>query len=89
MKKSLDHRIDSNHIYVVVVSCSQKNRQEARVHTIMLRCSTCHCLQRVEDAGLPCTEMHPVHLCGFLSLRQTAAKACVSVVLGGSSDHGA
>jgi hypothetical protein len=33
--------------------------------------------------------MHPARICGGLLLRQTAGKACVSVALGGSSDHDA
>ena len=56
---------------------------------MLLRRRACHCLQCVEDAGLPCTEMHPARIRGGLSLRQTAAKACVSVALDGSSDHDA
>jgi hypothetical protein len=90
MKKSLDHRIDSDHIYVVVVvSHSHKNRQKARIHNVMLRRRARHCLQRIEDAGLPCTKMHPACIRGGLSLSQTAEKACVSVALDGSSDHDA
>ena len=71
MKKSLDHRINSDHIYVVVDSHSQKNRQKARIYNAMLRCSARHCLQRVEDAGLPCTEMHPVRVRGGLASRRS------------------
>ena len=90
MKKSLDHRIDRDHIYVVdVASHSHKNHQKARIHNVMLHCRACYCLQCVEDAGLPCTEMHPARIRGGLSLRHTAAKACVSVALDGSSDHDA
>jgi hypothetical protein len=37
----------------------------------MLRCSARHCLQRVEDAGLPCTEMHPVRVRGGLASRRS------------------
>ena len=57
------------------------------MHNVMLCRSAHHCLQNVEDAGLPCTEV--LGICGGLSLRHMVAMACVSVALGGSSDHDA